>query len=90
MLTDLIENFEQHKLGSWLQRWLIRLGGVMDPDGSMPRDMRFTFRKRKAELRAAVETMMAWNPERIILSHGRFYERDAVGELRRAFRWLLG
>lgn len=89
VLTDLVENFERHKLGTWLQRWLVRLGDVMDPDGSMPRDMRFTFRKGKAELRAAVEAMIAWNPERIILSHGRCYDRDAVGELRRAFRWLL-
>lgn len=89
VLTDLIENFERQKLGTWFLRSLVRLGGVMDPNGSMPRDMRFTFRNRKAELRAAVETMIAWNPERIILSHGRCYERDAIGELRRAFRWVL-
>lgn len=89
VLTDFIENFERHKLDPWLLRWLVRLGGVMDPDGSMPRDMRVTFRTRKPELRAAVETMIAWNPERIILSHGRCYQRDAVAELRRAFRWIL-
>lgn len=89
VLTDFIENFERHKLGTRRLRWLVRLGGAMDPDGSMPRDMRFTFRKHKPSLQAAVETMIAWNPERIILSHGRSYERDAVGELRRAFRWLL-
>jgi hypothetical protein len=32
--------------------------------------------------------MIGWQPERMILAHGRWYERDAVGELRRAFRWL--
>jgi hypothetical protein len=33
--------------------------------------------------------MMAWEPERIIIAHGRWYEGNAVAELRRAFRWVL-
>jgi Domain of unknown function (DUF4336) len=90
VLTDLIENFEKHKINTRLMRWAARVGGVMDPDGSMPRDMRFTFRKRKTELRTAVEAMISWNPERIILAHGRWYKHDGVTELRRAFRWVLG
>jgi hypothetical protein len=88
VLTDLIENFEPSKL-SLIMRWLTRLGGVRDPDGQMPRDLRLTFSARKNELRAAVEHMIAWNPERIILAHGRWYEKDGTSELRRAFRWLL-
>lgn len=88
ILNDLIENFEAEKIRSRLMRWLTWLGGVQDPDGQMPRDMRLTF--DKARLRAAVETMLAWAPERIILAHGRWYERDGTKELRRAFRWLLG
>jgi hypothetical protein len=70
-------------------RWLTRLGGVQDPDGRMPRDMRFTFRSRETELRRAVETMIAWNPARIILAHGRWYQANAEAELRRAFRNVL-
>ncbi len=88
ILTDLIENFEPRKLGVAM-RWLTRLGGVQDPHGSMPRDMRMTFSGRSKELRAAVETMIGWNPERVILAHGRWYETDGAQELRRAFRWLL-
>ncbi|TXL71006.1 DUF4336 domain-containing protein [Vineibacter terrae] len=86
VLTDLIENFEAEKLGFWT-RWLTRLGGAQDPDGRMPRDMRLTY--PKAELRRALGIMIAWEPDRIILAHGRWYDRDAVNELRRAFRWLL-
>ena len=89
ILTDLIENFEPEKLRSWTMRLLTWFGGVQDPDGRMPRDMRFSFRSRKAELRIAIETMIALAPERIILAHGRWYERDGARELRRAFRWLL-
>ena len=89
ILTDLIENFEPRRLNSRLMRWLTRLGGVQDPDGSMPRDMRMTFAGRRTLLSAAVETMLSWNPERIIISHGRWYDRNGAAELRRAFRWLF-
>jgi hypothetical protein len=88
LLTDLIENFEPAKLG-FVLRCLTRLAGIQDPDGQMPRDMRLTFKGRQAELRRAVETMIAWRPERVILAHGRWYDRNGAEELRRAFRWLL-
>ncbi len=89
VLTDFIENFEPAKLDSAFMHALCRLGGVLDPDGNMPRDMRLTFAKRKPELKAAVETMIAWDPDRIIVAHGRWYDSGGTQELRRAFRWLL-
>lgn len=87
VLTDLIENFEPKKL-SFFQRLLTRVGAAQDPHGSMPRDMRLNYAREV--LRTAVETMIGWNPERVILAHGRWYERDGAAELRRAFSWLLG
>lgn len=87
VLTDLIENFEPQKL-SFLQRLLTWVGAAQDPHGSMPRDMRLNY--ARDVLRVAVETMIGWNPERITLAHGRWYERDGAAELRRAFSWLLG
>ncbi|MEN3383101.1 MAG: hypothetical protein V7608_3145 [Hyphomicrobiales bacterium] len=89
VLADLIENFEPRKIGSLLMRWLTRWAGVQDPDGGMPRDLRRTFANHQPQLRAAVLTMIRWNPERIILAHGRCYEQNGAAELRRAFRWLL-
>lgn len=89
VLTDFIENFEPDRLGSIWMRWLTRLGGVQDPHGSMPRDMRRTYARQRPQLRAAVERMIAWQPERIVLAHGRWYQRDGAAELRRAFGWLL-
>jgi hypothetical protein len=86
ILTDLIENFERRKLG-FRMRWLTWLGHVQDPDGQTARDMRLTF--AKPQLRTAVETMIGWNPERVIIAHGRWYQRNGAEELRRAFRWLL-
>lgn len=88
ILADLIENFEPGKVAWWL-RPLLRADGVLAPHGGMPREMRLVFRKGRAELRRAVETMIDWAPERIIIAHGRWFERDGTAVLRRAFAWLL-
>ncbi|MBN8965431.1 MAG: DUF4336 domain-containing protein [Rhizobiales bacterium] len=88
VLTDLIENFEVAKLDSITTRWLTRLGGAQHPNGSMPRDMRLTF--PKPALKAAVEIMIGWRPERIVIAHGHWYETNGTEELRRAFHWLIG
>ena len=88
ILADLIENFEPGKLAWWM--WpLVRLGGIADPDGAMPRDMRATFRRGRAQLRQAVEIMIGWAPDRVILAHGRWYRENGAAELRRAFRFVL-
>lgn len=89
ILTDLIENFETQRVRSWVYRWLLRIGGAADPDGKAPIDMRLTFLGQRGALRAAVRQMIAWDPERIIIAHGRWYEHNATAELQRAFRWVL-
>jgi hypothetical protein len=87
ILADLIENFEPGKIGgAW--RWLVRLAGAADPDGKAPMDLRLTFFGGKEAARASFERMVAWNPERVIMAHGRPYGRNGTAELRRAFRWL--
>lgn len=86
VFADLIENFEPAKLGT-VMRWIARLGGVLDPDGKTPLDMRFTFRDRTSA-RACLQRIMGWQPQRVILAHGRCYLENAEAELRRAFRWL--
>ena len=87
ILADLIENFEAEKVGG-LHGWLVRLAGAADPDGKAPIDLRLTFLGRKKEARSTFERMVAWKPERVIMAHGRPYEREGTAELRRAFRWL--
>jgi hypothetical protein len=86
ILTDLVENFEAPKLTRGM-RAIARLGGVLDPDGKTPLDMRFTFKDRGVA-RGCLERMLAWHPRRVILAHGRWYAQDGEAELRRAFRWL--
>jgi len=71
------------------RRCLCRLAGALSPHGGMPRDMRLTFRKHRPALKSALETMIAWNPERVIIAHGRWFDNDGVRALKRSFAWLL-
>jgi hypothetical protein len=87
ILADLIENFEPGKVDQKF-RWLPRLIGAADPDGMMPLDLRLTFWGRKAQARESYQRMLAWEPEKIILAHGRWYPENGTAELERAFRWL--
>ncbi|MGX5847340.1 DUF4336 domain-containing protein [Mesorhizobium sp. PL10] len=89
ILTDLIENFEPSRIHSWLFRLLVKLAGAADPDGKAPIDMRMSFFRRRSALSMAVRQMLDWDPERVIVSHGRWYEKDGLSELQRAFRWAL-
>jgi hypothetical protein len=87
ILTDLIENFELHKVPPQY-KLLVKLGGIVDPDGKTPLDLRMTFLGRKELARVGLKQMLAWEPDKIILAHGRWYDRNGTAELRRAFRWL--
>jgi hypothetical protein len=86
ILTDIIQNFETSHLPIWM-RPLVWIAGIDDSDGKMPPSIRLTF--RKAPLADSIRHMIAWQPQRLILAHGRWYRRDTVGELRRAFRRIL-
>jgi hypothetical protein len=88
ILTDLIENFEPARIHPRWLRLVVRAGHAADPHGSAPYDMRLSFLGRRRALRASVRRMLAWRPERVILAHGRWYDRDGAAELARAFAWV--
>ncbi len=88
ILTDLIENFEPDRTPK-KYRWLLKLAGITDPDGSTPRDFRMTFWGNKAEAHRSAQALIDLNPERVIVAHGRWYETNGTDELRRALRWAL-
>ncbi|RPE66353.1 uncharacterized protein DUF4336 [Pacificibacter maritimus] len=86
ILTDLIENFEPHKVGKF-KAFLFKLAGTADPDGKAPIDMRMTFKDPKAA-KLVIDELISWAPKQIIISHGRWYRENGATELKRAFRWL--
>lgn len=89
ILTDLIQNLEPEKLPLGT-RVFAKLTGIQAPDGKAPAYLRLVIRLRRDEAKEAVSRIVAWNPERVIFSHGQWFERDGAESLKRAFRWLLG
>lgn len=88
LLADMIENFERDKIHGRAYQWLLKAVGVAHPSGKTPRDLQMTFWGHKAAARASARYLLAWEPERIILAHGRWYAANGTAELRRAFRWV--
>ncbi len=84
VLTDLIENFEPARVPNPLMRWIVRLGGA---DGSTPLDMRATYLLRRRRIAQAARAILDWPAEKVVMAHGRPYERGGAAELRRALGW---
>ncbi len=89
ILTGLIENFEPDRFSKRWLRLACQWSGCCDPDGRAPIDLRSTFLRHRGAVRQAVRRMLEWQPERVILAHGRWYPQNATAELKRAFRWAL-
>jgi Domain of unknown function (DUF4336) len=88
ILTDTIINFELEKLAQpW--RFATRVTGMYYPHGQIFFGMRLPLRLQRQKSKAAVERILSWQPERIIISHGRCFESNAGAVLRRLFGSLL-
>lgn len=87
IVTDLMQNFEASRVQKRLTRLLLKAGGATGPNGRPSLEIRHAARKHKAALSDGIRQMLDWNPDQIILSHGRCYRSDAIGELERAFAW---
>ncbi len=88
ILADTIMNFEPDKIGQ-PYRLIARLFGVSSPSSGMPVDLRLAFWPSRRKVRPAVESILSWQPERIILSHGRCFEANGSKEVERVFSWAL-
>ncbi|HEX3347598.1 MAG TPA: hypothetical protein VHS58_05805 [Acetobacteraceae bacterium] len=87
VLTDLVQNFEPHRLPT-PARLLMRLAGANAPNGRAPIDLRAIVLLRGHRSKAAARRLIALTPERLVFAHGRWYERDATEALRRSLAWL--
>jgi hypothetical protein len=88
LLTDLVVNIDAEKL-PWALRPFARLAGVVAPNGKPPVYLRAIIKRRRAEAAAAARRMLDWRPERVIFSHGSWFDRDGTRHLRKSLRWLL-
>lgn len=88
IVSHLIHNIETAHLPV-RARPMVWLAGTDHPHGGMPPVLKSRFRGCAGTLTDAVEAMLALNPERIILRHGRSFDCDGAARLRRVFRRLL-
>lgn len=87
ILTDLIENFDENYF-SGFKGLIARLSGIVAPDGKTPIDWRLSFFFGKKQARECFARIIAWQPEKIIVAHGKNIEVDATGFLKKSFKWL--
>jgi hypothetical protein len=88
VLVDLVQNLEAGKLPSSL-RLPARLAGVTAPDGKAPVYLRAIVKAKGAEAKAPARRLVSFEPERVIFSHGAWFEHDGAARLRRSLAWLL-
>ena len=88
IFADLIENFST----DWFRGWrglVARLDGIVAPHPGAPREWRASFLNRRAA-RAALERILAWPIERVLIAHGKSMSTDGAAFVRSAFSWLAG
>jgi len=86
LVCDLIQKHDENAFSGW-RRWAMKLDGLVGPDGSTPREWRATFTNRKAA-RAALDTILGWNPEQLILAHGPVFKEKARDIIASSLRWM--
>ena len=86
ILTDLIQCIEGDTVPVWM-RILTRVAGIAAPRGGMPPDLKLTF--DRAQLRPALQVLVDWAPERVIFSHGAWFQEDGTAALKRALGRLV-
>jgi hypothetical protein len=86
IFTDLVQRFDPASLRGW-RRVIMTLDGMVGPNGSAPREWRLSFWNRAAARRAR-QTVLDWNPQRVIIAHGEWVRDDGRAVLERALAWM--
>lgn len=86
LFTDLIQQFPK----GWFRGWralVARLDLMTEAEPAVPRKFRIAFHDRRAA-RAALDRVLAWPAEKVVMAHGTPVEHDGRAFLARAFAWL--
>lgn len=83
---DLVQRHDPATASGW-RGLLLRLDGLVGEEGSTPREWRLSFLRRK-DARRARERVLGWDPERLLIAHGRCEREGAKAVLERALAWI--
>jgi hypothetical protein len=87
IFTDLIQHFGR----GWFTGWraaVARLDLLTAPEPTVPRKFRIAFLDRGIA-QAAIQRILNWPAEKVLMAHGAPVERDGRAVVARAFNWLL-
>lgn len=87
IFADLIQNFDPDWFGP-VRRVLAQMEGIISPSSMAPLEYRLSFRDRD-KARGALNTILGWHPERVVIAHGRNVSSRGEAFVRHSFRWLL-
>ncbi len=87
--VDLVEHIGDATLGvDRMMRAWIKLLGMWNKPRAAP-ELRWLTRDR-AGARRALERILSWDFDKMVIAHGELFERDAKAALREAWRFVLG
>lgn len=86
LVCDLIQKFDPQTTRGW-RGLLMRLDGLVGPDGSTPREWRASYLNRRAG-REALRKALEWDTERLVIAHGVWVRTNGREAMRRSLRWL--
>lgn len=86
ILTDLMINLRTNGM-KLLPRWFLKFEQVVFPNGGVPRLYRW-LTSDKIKALSALNTVLGWEPQKIVFCHGEPFAEDASETLKREFGWL--
>ncbi len=86
IVCDLVQRHPEAEMTGW-RGMLMRLDGLVGAHGSTPREWRASF-LRRGPARAARDTVLGWQAERLLIAHGDCAESNATAILADALAWI--
>ncbi|MFC3713464.1 DUF4336 domain-containing protein [Sphingoaurantiacus capsulatus] len=86
LFTDLLQHFDRGWFSGW-RAMVARLDLMTAPHPEVPRKFRMAFVDRAAA-RGAIERILAWPIETLVMAHGAPVSPGGRAAVERAFRWL--
>ena len=86
IIGDLIQRFSDVNISGW-KEMVMRLDGLVGEHGSTPREWRASFLRRRPA-RSALQKVLGWNPERLLIAHGLCAQTGATEIIKQALNWI--
>lgn len=89
IIADLIQRHDLTDVGTGWKSHVMKLVGIVGPQGGTPREWRMSFAFGKEKARQALAKITeTWIPDRMVIAHGQCAEQDATKLVKEALKWV--